>query len=129
MDRVAAVLRLPARAYLLGNCWYCADILARLSSGPGGDAAMSLLLEARRLASAISAQRRRVDGAECCLAPPLGPGLEPEACDVYGGVAVAGFCYLRCGDLPDEGEYLEAARALVESGLVGRAVALAQSPP
>jgi hypothetical protein len=43
---------------------------------------MSLLLEARRLASAISAQRRRVDGAECCLAPPLGPGLEPEACDV-----------------------------------------------
>ncbi len=36
----------------------------------------------RRPASATSAQRRRVDGAECRLAPPLGPRPEPETCDI-----------------------------------------------
>jgi len=89
---------------------------------------VALLLEARRPASATSAQRRRVDDAECCLAPPLGPRPEPETCDVYGGAA--GLCCLRYGDLPDEEEeYLETARALVESRPVGRAVAPAQPPP
>jgi hypothetical protein len=88
---------------------------------------VALLLEARRPASATSAQRCRVDGAECCLAPPLGPRPEPETCDIYGGAA--GLCCLRYGDLPDEEEYLETARALVESSPIGRAVALAQPPP
>jgi len=56
-----------------------------------------------------------------------GPRPEPETCDIYGGAA--GLCCLRHGYLPDEEEYLETARALVESSPVGRAVALAQPPP
>ncbi len=88
---------------------------------------MALLLEARRPASATSAQRRRLDGAECFPAPPLEPRPEPETCDIYGGAAV--LCCLRYGDLPDEEEYLETARALVESRPVGKSVALAQPPP
>ncbi len=88
---------------------------------------MALLLEARRPASAPSAHRRRLDGAECCPAPPLGPRPEPETCDIYGGAA--GLCCLRYVDLPDEEEYLETARALVESSPVGKSVALAQQPP
>ncbi|MGC9170214.1 MAG: hypothetical protein ACP5HD_05665 [Thermoproteus sp.] len=126
MDKVVAVLRLLARAYLIGNCWYCADLLGKLSSG-GGDA-VSLLLEAYRLASTISAQRQKIGGIECCLAAPLRQGLEPEVCRIYGGVVASGVCCLECGDLPDEEEYLEAARAVAESGLVGRAAAVAQAP-
>jgi hypothetical protein len=101
-----------------------APIPDRLSSG---QTAMILLLETRRPASATSAQRRGIDGAECCLAPPLGPRPEPEMYTTYGGAA--GLCCLRYGDLPDEDEYLETARALVESGHVGRGVALARPPP
>jgi hypothetical protein len=44
----------------------------------------------------------------------------------YSGTA--GLCCLRYGDLPDEEEYIETARALVESRPVGRSVALAQPP-
>ncbi len=88
---------------------------------------MALHLDARRPASATSAQRRKIDGAECCPAPPLGPKPEPETCDIYGGAA--GLRCLRYVDLPDEEEYLETARALVESSPVGKSVALAQQPP
>lgn len=44
---------------------------------------MALLLDARRPASATTAQRRKVDGAECCLAPPLGPRPELDALGAF----------------------------------------------
>jgi len=85
------------------------------------------LLLTRKPASATSAQRRRIDSAECCLAPPLGPRPELGTCDICGGAAW--LCCLRYGDLPEEEEYLETASALVETSHVGRNIALAQPPP
>ncbi|MEL9990365.1 MAG: hypothetical protein QXP98_01565 [Thermoproteus sp.] len=128
MDRVLSVLKLLARAYLIGSCWECADILARLSSGPNREGAYALLLEAYRLARSISAQRREVGGLLCCAAAPLRRGLEPEVCEAYGGVVVQSLCCLKCFDLPGEEEYLDAVREVIEMETYGRAAALAQSP-
>lgn len=116
-----------AKAYLLGSCWQCADVLSRLASGPGAESAWALLREAYALAKSIASNKQRMGGVECCIAARLGPGLEPEVCRIYGGIPAGDLCCAVCPDIPPEEEYLEAAGEVVEKGLLARAAALAQA--
>ena len=127
MDKVASVLKILARAYLLGSCWRCADILSKLSSGPDAETALVLLREAYSLAKAIASNKQKHEGVECCIAARLRPGLEPEVCSIYGGMPAGELCCVACPDVPQEEEYLEAAREVLEGGLLVRAVSLAQA--
>lgn len=121
------MLRILARAYLLGNCWRCADVLSKLASGPSAESAWVLLREAYALAKAIASSRQRLGDLECCVTARLGSGLEPDVCRIYGGVPIGDLCCAACADVPPEEEYLEAVGEVVERGLLARAVALAQT--